>query len=525
MKPGSVLWLLKFEWTLYFRNLLSGSQKWAIGVLVLIVLIGAGTLWNFLREYNDVLTSMPATLSPTLALPLTLVGGVLFVVMFMTGLQASVQVMFERKDLDLLVSSPVSTRSIFAVRVLGVVMAVSLWWVTFGFLVALIGLMLGSWHLLGLPLGFLTLGMVVSTVSVGISFALVRAFGVQKTRTIVQVTTFVFGGLMFMVSQLQNFMRAGSTPAWMQNLSQWVVQTYQSLLALPETSLLWYWARSLWLEPLPTLMVLAGSLAVLTLMVTITHGAYLKGASEASGFNRPRLKNLKQAPFRSGGLLLLWSKEWKLVLRDPALLAQLVLQVVYLVPLMFMMFGMNSGARQANAFAALLNPAFWVAGVVLAASSLASWVARVFIAAEDQPDLLAMSPHPVGHLRRQKMWVVLAPMLMVFVPLVLFLARGKPMLMVLGAGALVICLTLIALMQMWWAKPIRRADLMNKNGKGQGDPLQGFMEAITYMGWAGAIAAYGQGSTKWTLIALGVGIFFPVVLALLNRGKASALGY
>lgn len=503
---------------LYWRSLFSSSQKWVMIVLGVIVLGATFGLWFLLREYSQMLQTGPAQLPQTLLLPLTLFGLFAALLMVTTAIQTSVQVMFERKDLDLLISSPVSTRGIFAVRVLGVAMAVSVWWVLVGTVIAILGLMLGTWRLLGLPVGLLTLGSVVATLGVGLTFLLVKSLGLQRTRTIIQVLTVVLGAVIFLGSQLPNLMGSQLRNGFGQQMTQFFQMLPQQL---PDSSPLWFWARSLWLEPLPTVITLAFSLLCLGAVIFSSHRAYLKGASEASGFNRPRPERLKTVPFRSGVFQLLWVKEWKLVLRDPALFSQLLLQVVYLLPLIFVL----SGAGRGNAMSSLMNPALWVAGVVVISSTLTGWFSRIFIGAEDLPDLLSMAPHPRGTLRRQKMWISVGPVLMLFVPLAVLLGKGNPTLMLMGAALVSISCLTIAYLQTQWAQPIKRADLMNKNGKGQGNVMQGFVELFTSVGWAGVIAAYGQNNPTWMLIAGGVAVFFPVLFTLLNFRRGSTLGY
>ncbi|GEM50078.1 hypothetical protein [Deinococcus cellulosilyticus] len=518
MRPGSLPWLLRFEVLLYWRSLFSSSQKWVVILLGVLVLGAIGGMWFLLREHSQTLRAGPAELPQPLLLPLTLFGLFAALLMVTTAIQTSVKVMFERKDLDLLISSPVSTRGIFAVRVLGVVLAVTIWWMLLGTAVAILGLLLGTWRFLGLPVGFLTLGSVISTLAVGLTFLLVKSIGVQRTRTIIQVLTVLLGAVLFLGTQLPNLMGTSGQGGFGDRAARWFVEVQQQL---PESSPLWYWARSLWLEPVPTLITVAIGLLFLTLVIFSSHRAYLKGASEASGFNRPRPERLKTVPFRSGVFQLLWLKEWKLVLRDPALFSQLLLQVVYMLPLVFVL----SGAGRGNAMSSLMNPAFWVAGVVLISSTLTGWLSRIFIGAEDLPDLLSMAPHPRGTLRRQKMWITLLPVLLIFVPLALLLGKSSPVLMLMGVALVCISCLTIAYLQTQWAQPIKRADLMNKSGKGQGNAMQGFVELFTSVGWAGVIAAYGQNNTTWMLIAGGVAVFFPLLFTVLNWKRGSTLGY
>ena len=67
---------------------------------------------------------MPAgAMDPRLAIFTTLALAAIATLMLSSALKASVMALFERGDLDLLLSSPLSSRSIFTVRLLGVIMS------------------------------------------------------------------------------------------------------------------------------------------------------------------------------------------------------------------------------------------------------------------------------------------------------------------------------------------------------------------------------------------------------------------
>lgn len=497
MKPGSLPWLLRFELLLHWRNLWSSSQKWVVVLLGGVGVAGVWALWVLLRAFRDLLQGAPAQLPEPLMVPLMLGGLAVWVWMVCTAMQTSVQVMFERGDLDLLVSSPVSTRGIFSVRVLGVVLAVSVWWLLLGLVVGVVGLLLGTWRLMGVPLGFFTLGTLASSFGVAVTFLLVKHLGVQRTRTVIQGAVVVVGAVMLLVLQAPSLMVFPP-----EELQSWIKH-------LPSLSPLEVWPRSVWLEPLPTLTMVSLPSVLLAGVIWTCHPAYLQGVHEGGGASIAARKVLSSGPFRSSVLVLLWLKEWRLVLRDPVLSGQLLMQSFLVLPMAFVLAGGGRGMPLAEA----LNPSVWVAGVVLVSCNLTGRLVRIFIAAEDLPDLLVLAPHAPGVLRRQKMWVALLPVLMVFVPLTGWLGKSSLTLLFLGVGVVTGSGLVVAWLQHQWARPIKRADILSARGKGQGNVMQVLVELAVSIGWSGVVVAYGHQNLQGLLLALGAGVFFPAAFA------------
>jgi ABC-2 type transport system permease protein len=98
------------------------------------------------------------------------------------------------------------------------------------------------------------------------------------------------------------------------------------------------------------------------------------------------------------GTLLI--KEWRLILRAPQLLSQVLLQVLYMIPLLFVAFRHGSSQWTSAAF---------VAGITGISSVLATALAWLTIAAEDAPDLLAGSPHRRSTILGAKLFAAASP--------------------------------------------------------------------------------------------------------------------
>src|SRR5258707_12733651 len=124
--------------------------------------------------------------------------------------------------------------------------------------------------------------------------------------------------------------------------------------------------------------------------------------------------------FRAGSRQqALRSKEFVLLRRDPWLMSQSLMQLLYLVPpalLLWRSFADSSAAIM------LITPV-----IVMAAGQLAGGLAWLTISGEDAADLVASAPLAASRVTRAKIEVVLIAIGMVFAPLIAALAFASPL--------------------------------------------------------------------------------------------------
>ena len=122
-------------------------------------------------------------------------------------------------------------------------------------------------------------------------------------------------------------------------------------------------------------------------------------------------------------------KEWTLLARDPWLMSQSLMQVLYLLPpalLLWRSFRDGTGAL------VVLVPV-----LVMAAGQLAGGLAWLSISGEDAPDLVATAPIPARRIVRAKIEAVMGSVALIFAPLIAALAFASPraaMVAVLGVA-------------------------------------------------------------------------------------------
>ena len=125
--------------------------------------------------------------SPQLVAGLTGLFAVVASLMLSSGLKSSVEVLFTRGDLDLLLSSPLSSRGIFTVRLAGIVIGVASVFLFFLTPFANAGLVLGQYRWLGIYPLILGTATVAASLSMLFTLGLVRLLGVRRTRVVAQI--------------------------------------------------------------------------------------------------------------------------------------------------------------------------------------------------------------------------------------------------------------------------------------------------------------------------------------------------
>ena len=184
--------------------------------------------------------------------------------------------------------------------------------------------------------------------------------------------------------------------------------------------------------------------------------AFLRTYQDGRAADGPRRRQRRglRPVFRSR---LLWSviaKEWQLLVRDPALAFQIVLQLAYLLPLALIFW--RSGA-------AAIAPALAIANVVLL-GNLAASVAWLTLSAEDVPELIATAPVEQTRLGRAKLLAAMAivapvaailPLAMLPLPV-----AGAAITLVATLGASYVC----GLIERAMGKPAKRASYRSSRG-------------------------------------------------------------
>jgi ABC-2 type transport system permease protein len=475
--PGSIGWLLRHETRLLWYGAgpakpgKSDKPQRRPGTRTLVAAALAWLALHVLAYYvvgrsSHIDVADPLVLATATAL---LVGGMTF--MLSSALKSSVVVLFERGDLDLLLSSPLSSRSIFTVRLGTVAAGTAAMYLFFLAPFAHAGALMG--HLAWLAVYPVMLGSatLIACAAMLATLGLVRVLGARRTRVVAQVIGALAGAALFILAQLANYF-SSSLQAQAETA---LARALASDGILGAGSPLWLPGRALLGEPVPAIGIVIAAVTAFAFTVGKTHRFFVLGLQQAASARTARRAPRRSAPIRFGrGLFLtVLLKEWRLVVRDPHLISQVALQLIYLLPLSLAVFS-KSDARLP----------LLAAGLTLLCSSLSASLAWIIVAAEDAPDLLAMAPAPPRVIQAAKLSAAMLPSLAIALPPLAWLGLRLPSMTLLAALVVAGAVCAAAIIAHWCAKPGLRSDFV---ARGRSDYLTSILQMFNSLSW-GALA-------------------------------------
>ena len=500
---ASTLWFARHELRLAWRDwlaMMTGGRRrrrigMAVGVLVAVAVL-------HLLAYAVVLPWTRQGIAadrPTLLL-VSGAGLTVFTVMLSQAIEAVTRVYYARSDLDLILASPASSRRLFAVRTAGV-------WVSTSTLSGLLALPLlnvlaaldGPRWLAGYAV-VPALGALATAIALAITMLLFRLIGPRMTRLVAQVVAAIVGAGFIILIQGAAILYYGSYSRFT------LFGTPEIVAAAPDpSSWIWLPARALLGDMVALLALLLAGAAALAAAVGISAGSYGRLALSTTGLSHVRTRRAPgRHAFAAGSQAqALRRKEWRLLLRDPWLVSQTLMQLLYLIPpalLLWLNFGQGNGAI------VVVVPV-----LVMAAGQLAGGLAWLAISGEDAHDLVATAPLTPAAILRAKVEAVLTAVGTVMAPLLLLLTISAW----LPALAATLCAAAAAAastaIQLWFRMPQRRSMFRRRQVASRSATL---CEALSSIMWAGAAALAAVGS----LLAVA-----PAVLALLTLALARFL--
>jgi ABC-2 type transport system permease protein len=514
---GSLPWLIRNEMRLSWRATTAKIKPWMIGLLVVLGL--AIVIVPMLFFAGDVrgklaFNGAPPTWAVVLAQVFLLVS---FTFMLSSTITSSVEALFERGDLDLLVSSPLDSKVIFASRALSVALKTFLSSLVLSLLIVIAGIFLGIWQLLGLMLALIALSFIATAFGMLVTLGLVRTIGARRTKTVAQVLSAVVGAAIYLASQSFRFLGNSSTTS---GITGWLVRLFRG--NVDTSSFWWFPAKAVFLDPISLMLMLVIGVIVLWFTTNLVHNTFILGTQTATTGGGKRLASSpsnsrgKPVKFASGLTRIVMNKEWRLIARDPYLISQLGLQMLYLLPAFFVFWQPSSTKFSVfgSSFASYAVNIF----IVLLSGTLISRLTQIIVAGEEAPELLAMSPAGGENLRWIKFAGVLIPTILLFSPLlVLIVVRNMhPLVGLLAFFGTVLSL---GILQVWNAKIQPRADLMKRGGRG--DFLTGLIQGLVTLAWLAVVLGL-ESAQWWAWLGLGIGGLLPLVA--LSRPRSS-LGY
>jgi ABC-2 type transport system permease protein len=503
LRPGSAPWLLRHELRLFWFSLAGGKEgaprrpKWrALGSALLVWLGLHGGVFALLHALGPAAGLPPRQF--VVAVTAILLSTFLF--MLSSALKRSVETLFDRGDMDLLLSSPLPSRSIFTVKLAGMAFGVAALYLFFLAPFAHVGLLLGQLRWLALYPVLFALALLAASMAMLLTLALVRLLGARRTRVVAQVVGALAGAFLFLLSQAGTLMSQEDGPA-----PSAIARVMASVQTFDTGSVLFLPARAALGEGRAVVIIsaLAGLAALLT--VRSTHRFFVRGLQQAAGSERvTRSAGPVRYRFDRSLAHLVIVKEWRLVWRDPHLISQVLLQLLYLLPLCLIVFRNN----------ALQLPAV-AGGLTMLCGSLSASLSWIILLAEDAPDLLRTAPAKAASVQMAKLAAAVLPVFgLVALPLV-WLTLRAPLAGIATVATVCGAVLSAALINLWTGRPTPRGEFRNR---GQRSVATRLFELSSLLAWAALawLLPRALGSAPVTIaLAAGLGAAAAVALGTL----------
>lgn len=493
---GTAAWFAQHESRLIWRDWISmitaGRRERlrivAIGVAAFILFMHFVAYWVVGPHAN-------AAIDKQTLLTITTSALLSWMLMISQAMESITRAFYARSDFDLILASPVNSEKLFGVRIVTIALGTTLMALPLAapFIDVLIAR--GGWRWLGAYGLIVAMGAASAALAVGLTVALFRMLGARRTRFVAQVVAAIIGAAFVIGLQVVAILSYGT-------ISRAALLQSNTLSALAPglDSALWWPARAALGQILPLTAVLATSFALLAAAVILVAPRFADYAITAAGIGNASVVRSRRNAFRKrlsprGALR---RKEWILLRRDPWLMSQTLMQMLYLVPPALMLW---RGFEQGNSALQLVVPV-----LVMAAGQLAGGLAWLAISGEDAPDLVATAPMPPRFIMRAKVEAVLGVIALIFAPLVAAIALASPWHALVAAAGIGIAAAASTTVQFWFRSQAKRSQFRRRQVSSR---LATFAEAFSSIGWA-ATAAVAVASL-WLAIA-------PAVLALLVLG-------
>ena len=414
--------------------------------------------------------------------------------MLSQAIESVTRVFYARADLDLIMSSPVRLNNIFSVRIAAIALSVTA-----------MALLLSSPFVDVLMIGggirwlsafgvVIAIGLSAAAVAIAITVLLFRLIGPSRTRLVAQIIAAIIGAGFVIALQVAAILSYGT-------LSRFAVLTSDAAAAYAPDfdSPLWWPARAAIGDGEMLSLLLAASLVLLGGVMAIFSPKFAGTVVSASATATTTRRGSRATSFRRGSrqAALRW-KEFLLLRRDPWLVSQSLMQLLYLVPPALMLWRSFSDSSAATV---LITPV-----IVMAAGQLAGGLAWLTISGEDAADLVATAPMPPGSVIRAKVEVVMIAIAAIFAPLIAALAIASPMQAAVTAIFVIIATVSAAAIQLWFRVQAKRSQFRRRQTSSR---VATFAEAFCSIGWAATailavtipIAAVISGATTALMLA------------------------
>ena len=468
LSPGSFLWLLAHDQRLTWRGLTAmfvGWSKPASIVAVVAGLVGLHALaWGALSL---------RTLSPEYFTRASLATAATGIALWMIaqGLLGGTRSLYERSDLDVLFASPLPVWKAVTSRALAI---------TGSSLAAVAPLLMplanagtiregANW----LALYPIIVSMALAATAVGFILAvgLFAIVGPRRARLISQILAALIAGAFVLGVQV-----AAILPRGVMHQVWAAVSGVQGAL-LEVAAPLWAPAFAAATGDAGALLaLLTGALVIFGAAVVTLSGTFARATLTAAG-SADAARAGRDRPFQAGVQRALRIKEWRLLIRDHNLVAQIGLQIIYTLPIAVVLLRSPQDIPPAIALAPL---------IVVLAAQLAASLSWITVSGEDAPELIATAPVPAIRATAAKLSAIALPVAVILAAPLLTLALISPLAAVLTVAFGAAAGASTALLNVWHPMPGNRRGMLRRHSQSK---VIAIAEHGVALLWAVAIVA------------------------------------
>jgi ABC-2 type transport system permease protein len=473
---AALSWFARHEIRLAWREWLAmmtagrhGRKRGAIIGLIIFAAIMHLAAYAVIGRFAD----LQAPLDKSSLIVITATILLAWALMLSQAIESVTRVFYARADLDLIMSSPVALANIFSIRIAAIALSVIAMALVLSTPFVDVLVICGGVRWFAAYGVVIAIGLSAAAVAIAITIVLFRLIGPGRTRLVAQILAAIVGAGFVIALQIAAILSYGT-------LSRFAVLTSDAAAAFApdDGSMVWWPARAALGDGETLLLLLAGGLVLLGAVMALFSARFADTAVRVSAHAAPSQQNSRAKSFRaSSRQQALRRKEFVLLRRDPWLVSQTLMQLLYLVPPALLLWRSFSDSSTAIV---LITPV-----VVMAAGQLSGGLAWLTISGEDAADLVATAPLPASRVIRAKIEVVVIAIGVTFAPLVVALVFASPLQAVITALGVAITSVSATAIQLWFRVQARRSQFRRRQTSSR---LATFAEAFSSIGWAATAA-------------------------------------
>jgi ABC-2 type transport system permease protein len=494
-RARTLIWFAQHESRLAWRDWLAratagGRRKLTTGVVGLILLAALMHLvaYSIVERFSDI--RLDTDKVSLVVITGSLLG--IWLLMLSHAMEMVTHAFYARSDHDLILTSPAAAQKVFALRIITVALSIVLMGALLASPIINALAVRGGPQWLGTYAVVASFGFAAAAVAIALTIGLFKSIGPQRTRVVAQILAAVVGAAFMVSLQVAAIIYYGT-------FSRIDILRSESLVALaPDFASILYWpARAMQSDPIALAGVLSIGVSLLAAAAIMFSPRFGDHVISAAGVARTSVRQrLSSTRFRTvSPKRALRNKEWMLLLRDPWLMSQTLMQILYLLPPWLLLW------RSLKHGGALL---VLVPVLTMAAGQLAGGLSWLAISGEDAPDLVASAPVSSQTILSAKIEAVMGGVAIVFAPLVAVLAFLVPLQALVATLGIIVAAASATRIQLWFRSRAKRGHFQHRLISSRTATFAETLSSIAWAASAALVASSGWHAVTAALLAITI---------------------